>query len=213
VLVRSAADLLHALGVRVVVRAPATAWPRHGGRLVVADDGGWLGALALLTAVPGARVLDDAAPAAAGRLLRCGGLVVASGRPRALPVTVAAVADRLRAGGTVVCQPGRTARQGSFRPALLQAAVGTGAAVCPVRLVVRGPAGTALAPLARPRVRDLAPAAGAVVEVHLLPALTRDGPDRRTLAALAGAATVGASRPGEEPCSASSVCCSSSGSR
>jgi hypothetical protein len=190
VLVRSAADLLSAAGVRVVVRAPATAWPRTGvGRLVVADDAGWLGALALLTAVPGVRVLDDGAPAAAGPLLRCGAVVVETARPRSLPATVAAVAERLRAGATVVCQPGRAAARGTgpapFRSALLQAAVDTGAPVCPVALAVCGPDGAPLPVRARPGVRDLAAAAGAVVEVVLLPALGTAGAHRRSLAARA----------------------------
>ncbi len=48
-----AARILTALGVRVRVVGPATPWPRHRPcRLVVADDAGWLGGLALLTSVP-----------------------------------------------------------------------------------------------------------------------------------------------------------------
>lgn len=48
----SAARLLTALGVRVHVVPPASAWPRTGGRLLLAGDPGPLGDLALLTAVP-----------------------------------------------------------------------------------------------------------------------------------------------------------------
>ena len=47
-----AARILTALGVRVVVVAPATAWPRTGGRLVVQGSPGRIGRLAVLTAVP-----------------------------------------------------------------------------------------------------------------------------------------------------------------
>jgi hypothetical protein len=48
-----AARILAALGVRVRVIGPPTPWPRHRpGRLVVADDVGWLGGLALVTGVP-----------------------------------------------------------------------------------------------------------------------------------------------------------------
>jgi hypothetical protein len=49
----SAARILTALGVRVRVVQPVTPWPRHRPlRLVTAADPGWLGDLALLTAVP-----------------------------------------------------------------------------------------------------------------------------------------------------------------
>ena len=48
-----AARILTALGVRVRVVGPRTAWPRHRPcRLVVADDAGWLGTMALITTVP-----------------------------------------------------------------------------------------------------------------------------------------------------------------
>ncbi len=48
-----AARILTALGVRVRVVGPRTAWPRHRPcRLVVADDAGWLGTMAMITTVP-----------------------------------------------------------------------------------------------------------------------------------------------------------------
>jgi hypothetical protein len=47
-----AARILTALGVRVRVVQPATPWPRSRPHLLVAADVGWLGELALLTAVP-----------------------------------------------------------------------------------------------------------------------------------------------------------------
>ena len=56
-----AARLLTGLGVRVEVRAPATAWPRTGtGVLLVSDTVTALDPLALLTAVPGAVVAGGA---------------------------------------------------------------------------------------------------------------------------------------------------------
>jgi hypothetical protein len=49
----SAARVLAALGIRVTVVQPSTAWPRHRPlRLVVGNEAGLLGDLALLTAVP-----------------------------------------------------------------------------------------------------------------------------------------------------------------
>jgi hypothetical protein len=60
-----AANLLTALGVRVRVVAPVSPWPRSG-RLVVSDHVGWLGDLAVSTAVRGAPVAGPGAVAAAG---------------------------------------------------------------------------------------------------------------------------------------------------
>jgi hypothetical protein len=51
-----AADILTALDVRVQVIGGAVPWPRLG-RVVVSDHTGWLGDLALATAVPGTPVL------------------------------------------------------------------------------------------------------------------------------------------------------------
>jgi hypothetical protein len=50
------ADVLTALGVRVQVVGGAVPWPRLG-RMVVSDHTGWLGDLALSTAVPGTPVI------------------------------------------------------------------------------------------------------------------------------------------------------------
>jgi hypothetical protein len=50
-----AADVLVALGVRVRVVPSPEPWPRSG-RLVVSDSTGWLGDLAVITAVAGAPV-------------------------------------------------------------------------------------------------------------------------------------------------------------
>jgi hypothetical protein len=60
-----AANLLTALGVRVQVFAPATAWPRSG-RHVVSDHVGWLGDLAVATALRGAPVARPDEPMGTG---------------------------------------------------------------------------------------------------------------------------------------------------
>ena len=57
------ADVLTALGVRVRVVGAEVPWPRLG-RVVVSDHTGWLGDLALSTAVPGTPVLGRSAPRA-----------------------------------------------------------------------------------------------------------------------------------------------------
>lgn len=72
----TAARVLSALGVRVRVVQPAVPWPRTGGRLLTAHDAGWLGDLAVLTAVPRgtdgwAAVADRALPVP-GRRPRAG---------------------------------------------------------------------------------------------------------------------------------------------
>ena len=56
-----AADILSALDVRVQVVGAAVPWPRLG-RVVVSDHTGWLGDLALSTALPGTPVLGRDAP-------------------------------------------------------------------------------------------------------------------------------------------------------
>jgi 1-acyl-sn-glycerol-3-phosphate acyltransferase len=197
-LVRSAADVLTALGVRVEVHAPAVAWPRPGtGRLVVANHVSWLDDLALLTVAPGSPVAETEVagrPVVGGLLRRADGIVLDRARIRSLPATVAEVADRLRAGGTVLAQPEGTTQCGGglgrFRPALFQAAVDAAAAVCPVAIRYRTePDGepTAVAgyladdPMLH-SLRRIIAARGLVVELHLLPALR--GGNRRELAAL-----------------------------
>ncbi|MGR6965741.1 hypothetical protein ACU610_14875 [Geodermatophilus sp. URMC 61] len=146
-----AARVLTGLGVRVEVRAPATAWPRTGtGPLLVSNSATALDPLALLTAVPGAVV--------AGGPDRLAGVPLA-----ALPADPARVAAALRAGSPV-----STCRVDA---ALLAAALDAGAAVCPVAVRWRGtatpppPRGSAVAAM-----RWLAASIGAVVEVLLLPA-------------------------------------------
>ncbi|MGY1618655.1 lysophospholipid acyltransferase family protein [Geodermatophilus sp. SYSU D00691] len=200
-LVCAAAGVLTALGMRVEVHSPAVAWPRPGtGRLVVSNHVSWLDDLALQTVVPGAPVSrsEVAGWPVVGRVLaRSGGVFLDRGRLRSLPGSVREVADRLRAGATVLVHPEGTAgcgvQLGRFRPALFQAAVDSGAAVCPVAIRYRTEPGgdpTAVAgyladdPLWR-SIRRVVATRGLVLEVHLLPALAPAAADRRTLAALA----------------------------
>lgn len=169
-IVCTAARLLTAAGVRVEVRTCPTGRPRSGavpGSLVVAHSVCWVDELAVITAVPG------------------------------LPVrtaTVARVTGLLRNGQTVTvrsAQPTAGVGLGCFQPALLQAAVDTGAPVRPVAVRYRadgGRAGTVAAGLSGPSllrsVRQVVATRGLVVEVHLLPELHPGGADARELAAL-----------------------------
>jgi len=210
-LVCAAARVLTATGVRVEVHAARTAWPRTGpghgpGLLVVSNSVSWIDALAVLTVVPGAPVVD--LPSARRLARRAGAVLVDRARPRTLPATVAEAAGLLRAGTSVTAHPEGTTscgvELGRFRPALFQAAVDAGAAVCPVAVRYRADGGEATAvagslagePLWRSLARVVA-TRGLVVEVHLLPALDPAGADRRSLAALAeyAVATVTEARP------------------
>ncbi len=174
-----AARLLTGLGVRVEVRAPATAWPRTGtGVLLVSDSVTALDPLALLTAVPDAAV--------AGGPDRLAGVPVP-----ALPAEPGRVAAALRAGTPVSARPGAgrpdAAGSGRFSPALLAVAVDAGAAVCPVVVRWRGPATPP--PAGRSTVavmRWLAASPGTVVEVHLMSALPSAGATPQELATAAG---------------------------
>jgi 1-acyl-sn-glycerol-3-phosphate acyltransferase len=173
-----AARVLTGLGVRVEVHAPATAWPRTGtGLLLVSNTVTALDPLALLTAVPGTAV--------AGAPDRLAGVPVP-----AVPAVSARISTHLRLGTSVSVRPEEGARAGAglgrFSPALLAAAVDAGAAVCPVAVRWRGAASPP--PGARSTVaamRWLAAAPGAVVEVHLLPALSSAGATPRELATTA----------------------------
>ncbi|SNS03928.1 hypothetical protein SAMN06893096_101504 [Geodermatophilus pulveris] len=174
-----AARLLTGLGVRVEVRAPASAWPRTGtGPLLVSNAVTALDPLALLTAVPAAAV--------AGGPERLAGVPVP-----VVPAVSARVAIALRAGTPVSARPeaGRPDGRGlgRFSPALFAAAVETGAAVCPVAVRWRGPATPPPAGRsAVAAVRWLATASpGTVVEVHLLPALSSAGATAEELATTA----------------------------
>jgi 1-acyl-sn-glycerol-3-phosphate acyltransferase len=163
-LVRTAAELLCAQGLRVRVVSSPVAWPR-GPRLVVANAAGWADVLALATVVPGTPVVDASLvdTPLLRSLARRGGLLVDDGSG----AVRGEVAELLRRGATVTAHPGGAAADGEpgrFRARAVAAAVDAQVPVCPV--AVRSADG------------------GRVVEVHLLPAL-QPGTDARPLAALA----------------------------
>ena len=100
-----AARILTALDVRVRVVPSRTPWPRgRACRLVVADDVGRLGDLALVTAVP--RTAEGWASARARALPRRGRVVVPE--PRAADAVACPVALRYLAGGTPLDRAPRT---------------------------------------------------------------------------------------------------------
>ncbi|WP_328477349.1 1-acyl-sn-glycerol-3-phosphate acyltransferase [Streptomyces sp. NBC_00377] len=192
--------VVRAAGVRVRITG-ATA-PTGTGLLLVANHISWLD-IPLLAAVRPARMLAKAEirrwPVAGTLVARGGVLFIDRDRLRALPATVARIADALRAGQAVAVFPegstwcGRA--QGHFRRAVFQAALDARVPVQPVRIRYRdrdGAAGTAAAfvgddPLLTSLWR-VASTRGLVAEVEVLPALAPDThPDRRTLATAAGA--------------------------
>ncbi|WP_369135905.1 lysophospholipid acyltransferase family protein [Modestobacter sp. I12A-02662] len=192
IVVRAAAEVLAAAGVRVEVHASPVAWPLSApGHLVVANRVCWVDDLALLTVVPGVPVAESDRPLGGGPARRAGAVRLDRSRPRTLPAAVGAVAGALRGGTTVTVRPEDPdgARLGRFRPAFLQAAVDTGAPVCPVAVRYRADGGAPAGPLADgPLWRSVARVVGTrglVVEVHLLPALEPSGTSRRELAVLA----------------------------
>jgi 1-acyl-sn-glycerol-3-phosphate acyltransferase len=197
--VRAAAQMLTAAGVRVEVHSSPVAWPRTGwaygpGHLVVSNSISWVDDLALLTVIPGVPVADRELWGWSAR--RADSVLLDRARPRALPGTVDQVGALLDTGTSVTVRPEGMkscgAELGHFRPAFFQAAVDTTAPVCPVAVRYRvdgGAASAVAASLAGERrwrsVARVVAARGLVVEVHLLPALDPAGADRRELAALA----------------------------
>ncbi|MFC3572516.1 lysophospholipid acyltransferase family protein [Streptomyces yaanensis] len=186
--------VVRAAGVRV--RITGAARP-YGGLLMVANHISWLD-IPLLAAVRPGRMLAKIEvrqwPVAGALTARSGALFIERDRLRALPDTVARIADGLRAGSAVVVFPegstwcGRA--QGRFRRAVFQAALDAGVPVQPVRLHYRldgGRASTApafvgddslLASLWR-----VVSARGLVAEVRVIPALAPGTEtDRRGLA-------------------------------
>lgn len=133
--------LLRAVGVRLTVRGRVPRTPA----LVVANHISWLDVVALLAVLPSARLVAKSEvrtwPVLGALAARTGTLFVDRSRPRSLPVTVAAVTGKLRAGGSVVCFPEGTTwcgpEGGRFRPALFQAALDAGVSIAPVALRYR----------------------------------------------------------------------------
>ncbi|MGW5610612.1 lysophospholipid acyltransferase family protein [Streptomyces sp. NPDC003753] len=186
--------VVRATGVRVRITGAA---PPYGGLLVVANHVSWLD-IPLLAAVRPGRMLAKSDirqwPVAGALTALSGALFIDRNRLRALPDTVARIADGLRGGSAVVVFPegstwcGRA--QGRFRRAAFQAALDAGAPVQPVRLHYRydsGPASTAPAFVGSDSlltsVWRVLTARDLVAEVRVMPVLAPGGaPDRRALA-------------------------------
>ncbi|MGJ5756415.1 1-acyl-sn-glycerol-3-phosphate acyltransferase [Streptomyces puniciscabiei] len=186
--------IVRAMGVRV--RITGTAAP-DGGLLLVANHVSWLD-IPLLAAVRPARMLAKTEirqwPVAGPLAARGGALFIERDRIRALPETVARIAEALREGAAVAAFPegstwcGRA--HGRFHRAVFQAALDAGVPVQPVRLRYTQEGGTAstaaafvgedtlLASLWR-----VARFRGLIAEVEVRPAIPAGAhPDRRALA-------------------------------
>jgi 1-acyl-sn-glycerol-3-phosphate acyltransferase len=181
------------------------------GALVVANHVSWVDVLAL-EAVHPVRMLAKREvrdwPLIGGLAERTGALFVDRAGLHALPSTVAATADALRAGTTVGVFPEGTtwcgAAAGPFHRAAFQAAIDAGAPVRPVAIAFRladGSRARAAAFVGDQSLLDsllrIVALAGLVCEVTVLPPVT--GVDRRELAARAGAAVgaaTGVAHPG-----------------
>jgi 1-acyl-sn-glycerol-3-phosphate acyltransferase len=139
--------IVRAAGVQVRITGAAAP---TGGLLLVANHISWLD-IPLLAAVRPARMLAKAEirgwPVAGALTAGSGALFIDRDRLRALPETVARIADALRSGQAVAVFPegstwcGRA--QGNFRRAVFQAALDAGVPVQPVRLHYRIAGGTA----------------------------------------------------------------------
>ncbi|WP_078591668.1 lysophospholipid acyltransferase family protein [Streptomyces megasporus] len=215
---RWAGAITVALGVRVHVTGAPEAGT-EGAALVVANHVSWLDVPLLASVTPGRmlakREIGD--QPVLGRLVARGGtLFIDRERLRALPGTVGAITEALRAGSTVVAFPeGSTwcgRRQGVFRRAVFQAAMDAGVPVRPMAIRYRTrdgrPAATASStPAGTPAafvgddtlvasLRRVVAARGLVAEVTVLPPLPPGAhPDRRALARAAQEAVAGAAAP------------------
>ncbi|MGW1674279.1 lysophospholipid acyltransferase family protein [Streptomyces sp. NPDC002324] len=194
--------VVRASGVRVRIAGTA---PPTGGLLLVANHVSWLD-IPLLGAVRPARMLAKADirtwPVAGALVARSGVLFIERDRIRALPETVARIADTLRGGAAVVAFPegstwcGRA--QGRFRRAVFQAALDAGVPVQPVRVRYRftgGGASTAPAYVGDDSllasVWRVVSARDVVAEVDVRPVIAPAGPlDRRALAQAAQMAVI-----------------------
>lgn len=196
---------LRAAGVRLRITGDDR-YRDGGGALVVANHTSWIDVLAL-DAVQPVRMLAKREvrdwPVIGGLAARTGALFVDRAGLHALPATVAATADALRAGGVVGVFPEGTTwcgeAAGSFSRAAFQAAIDAAAdAVVVVRPVAigfrladgtpaRGAAFVGEQTLLDSLLRVLR-LPGMVCDVRVLPAIDPTGPDRRELAARAAAA-------------------------
>jgi 1-acyl-sn-glycerol-3-phosphate acyltransferase len=203
--------VVRALGVRVRITGSA---PPAGGVLLVAHHVSWLD-IPLLAAVRPARMLAKREvrgwPVAGAITTGARTLFIDRDRLRALPGTVAAISDALRAGSAVAAFPegstwcGRA--RGYFRRAVFQAALDAGVPVQPVRLNYRtalGAASTSPAFVGEDSlltsVWRVVTARGLVAEVDIRPPLAPGSlTDRRALARAAQREVEGVPRPAAHP--------------
>ncbi|MFJ8630328.1 lysophospholipid acyltransferase family protein [Streptomyces sp. NPDC093568] len=194
--------VVRSAGVQVRVEGGATA---DGGLLLVANHVSWLD-IPMLAAVRPARMLAKSEirdwPVAGWLTARSGALFIDRDRIRALPDTVARIAEALRAGEAVAVFPeGSTwcgRGQGHFRRAAFQAALDAGVPVQPVRLryrVAEGAPTTAAAFVGQDALLSsvwrVARARRIVAVAEVMEPITPDGgADRRTLARAAQAAAL-----------------------
>ncbi|WP_158168047.1 lysophospholipid acyltransferase family protein [Mycolicibacterium smegmatis] len=186
--------LLRCLGVRI--RLSGGPIRNLQGVLVVSGHVSWLDIFAIGSVLPGSFVAraDLVEWPALGRVARLMKVIpIDRASLRRLPAVVATVADRLRAGRTVVAFPEGTTwcglAHGPFRPAMFQAAVDAARPVQPLRLTYRHrdgrpsttPAFVGQDTLLRSVCRVVT-ARRTVCHVHV-GALQLPGDDRRALAA------------------------------
>jgi len=186
--------LLRCLGVRI--RLSGGPIRNLRGVLVVSGHVSWLDIFAIGSVLPGSFVAraDLVEWPALGRVARLMKVIpIDRASLRRLPAVVATVADRLRAGRTVVAFPEGTTwcglAHGPFRPAMFQAAVDAARPVQPLRLTYRHrdgrpsttPAFVGQDTLLRSVCRVVT-ARRTVCHVHV-GALQLPGDDRRALAA------------------------------
>jgi 1-acyl-sn-glycerol-3-phosphate acyltransferase len=186
--------VVRAAGVRLRITGAA---PQDGGLLMVANHISWMD-IPLLAAVRPGRMLAKTEirqwPVAGALTASSGALFIDRDRLRALPDTVARIANGLRAGSAIVVFPegstwcGRA--QGYFRRAAFQAALDAGVPVQPVRLHYRLDGGSATTAPAfvgsdslLTSVWRVVSARRLVAEVRVTPLLVPDAStDRRALA-------------------------------
>ncbi|MFJ5259911.1 lysophospholipid acyltransferase family protein [Streptomyces sp. NPDC088387] len=195
--------LVRAAGVRLDLTGAA---PPAGGLLVVANHISWLD-IALLAAVRPGRMLAKTEirgwPVAGPLVAGAGTLFIDRDRLRALPQTVAVLAEAMRGGSAIGVFPegstwcGRA--QGTFRRAAFQAAIDAGVPVQPVRLHYRIEGGTASTVPAFigqdslvASIWRVVSTRGLVAEVDVRPVIPPGiHPDRRALAHAAQSGRVG----------------------
>ncbi|MBB4682207.1 lysophospholipid acyltransferase family protein [Crossiella cryophila] len=204
--------VLGALGVRLRVYRPGALSvaeerrrPRDRGVLVVGNHSSWLDIVALNALQP-VRMLAKAQvrdwPLIGALAARAGTFFVDRPKLSTLPRTVAEVAEALRAGSAIGVFPEGTTwcgqATGRWRHAAFQAAIDAGMPARPValRFVVGDRMTTASGFLGEETLLTAllrtAALRGLVVEASVLPLITPEGHDRRSMAEVAEAAVTGA---------------------